>query len=203
MTQPTTQPITLAELAGRERTACRLGDSALIMIDCQNTYTTGVMTLHGVGAALDEAQKLLERARRAGTPVIHIAHDSGPGTPYDVSAEIGQIVSQVAPLEGEPTVVKNFPNAFAKTDLNDRLRALGKTNLIVAGFMTHMCVNSTVRAGFDLGYRTTVVANATATRDLPRVGNGVIDAQSLHEASLSELSDLFAVVVESADDLLA
>ena len=67
--------------------------------------------------------------------------------------------------------------------------------------MTHMCVNSTVRAGFDLGYRATVVADAAATRDLPGVGKGAVDAESLHEASLSELSDLFAVVVKSADDL--
>jgi nicotinamidase-related amidase len=191
------------QIAGREATPCRLGESALIMIDCQNTYTTGRMKLSGIEAALEEAALLLSRAREAGTPVIHVMHDGGPGSLYDLSQEIGRIAEQVAPADDEATIVKTVPNAFARTDLHERLQALGRENLIVAGFMTHMCVSSTVRAGFDLGYRTTVVGNATATRDLPRPEGGTVAAKSLHEASLAGLSDLFAVVVGRAEDLPA
>ncbi len=85
--------------------AASLADSTLIMIDCQNTYTQGVMELTGVQAALDEAAVLLDRARSAGIPVIHIQHDGGEGSPYDVRAQIGAIVGRVAPphhLSGTP-----------------------------------------------------------------------------------------------------
>ena len=198
-----TEPKTLVQLAGREAAPCGLGESALVMIDCQNTYTTGRMKLSGVEAALEEAARLLGRAREAGTPVIHVMHDGGAGSFFDLRQEIGQIASQVAPLDDEVTVVKSLPNAFARTDLHERLEGLGLKNLVVAGFMTHMCVSSTVRAGFDLGYRTTVVGSATATRDLPKPDGGVVPAQSLHDASLAGLSDLFAVVVGRAGDLPA
>ena len=196
-------PSTLRELAGMPAEPCSLRESALVMIDCQNTYREGVMMLTGVEEALNEARRVLDRARAAGTPIVHIAHDAGAGTPYDFSAEIGQIADKVAPIGDEPTIVKTYPNAFARTDLHERLQALCCKNLIFTGFMTHMCVNSTVRAAFDHGYTSTVVANASATRDLPRHDDTVVRARELHEASLSSLADLFAVVVPAADDLPA
>ncbi len=88
-----------------------------------------------------------------------------------------------------------------QTDLHDRLQGLGRDNVIFAGFMTHMCVNSTVRGAFNLGYKPTVVGSATATRDLPTASGGVLAARDLHDASLTSLADLFAVVVDKADDL--
>lgn len=196
-----TQVHTLRGLAGLDPTPCALADSALVMIDCQNTYLSGVMALVGVEEALAEAARLLERARNSGASIIHIAHDSGPGSPYDYSAEIGRIADPVAPRDGEPVIVKKKPNAFVGTDLHDQLQAAGRQNLILAGFMTHMCVNSTARGAFSLGYRITVVGDATATRDLPARDGGVLPARALHEASLAALSDLFAVVVDGVDDL--
>ena len=196
-----TEAHTLRGLAGLDNTPCALGDSALVMIDCQNTYRSGVMALVGIEEALAEAAILLSRARDQGAYIFHIAHDSGPGSPYDYSAEIGQIADPVAPRDGEAVIIKNKPNAFFGTDLHDRLQAVGRQNLILAGFMTHMCVNSTARAAFNLGYRTTVVGNATATRDLPGRDGGVLPASALQDASLAALSDLFAVIVDGVDDL--
>lgn len=175
-----------------------LRDSALVLVDCQNTYTYGVMELDGVQAALDEAAALLDRARTAGIPVIHIQHDAGVGSPYDITAEIGAIVDAVAPRDGEPVVVKQFPNSFVQTDLDERLKAVGASNLVLAGFMTHMCINSTARGAFSLGYAPTVVAGATATRALPGVGGETVPAAALQSASLAALNDLFAVVVLDA-----
>jgi nicotinamidase-related amidase len=178
-------------------TPASLSDSTLIMIDCQNTYTQGVMELDGVAAALDEAAKLLERARAAGIPIIHIQHDSGEGSPYDVRAEIGQIVARVAPRGDETVIVKAFPNSFVQTELDDRLKAASAQNLVLAGFMTHMCVNSTARGAFNLGYAPTVVAGATATRALPGP-TGVVSSEALQAASLAAIADLFAIVVPDA-----
>lgn len=190
---------TLRQLSGLPDSPAALSDSALIMIDCQNTYTQGVMELEGVQPALDAAAELLDRARSAGTPIVHIMHDAGAGSPYDVSADIGQIVDRVAPREGEPVVVKNYPNSFASTNLHEQLQALAKDQLILAGFMTHMCVNSTARGAFTLGYSPTVVASATATRALP--GAGGVAAAPLQAASLAAVEDMFAVVAPQVKDI--
>ena len=197
------EPTTLRALAGLPLEPAALSDSALILIDCQNTYTYGVMALEGVQTALDEAARLLDRARSAGIPVVHIQHDDGPGSLYDVSGHSGAIVDRVAPRDGEHLVVKNYPNSFVATDLDEKLKALNAQNLVIAGFMTHMCVNSTARGAFNLGYSPTVVAAATATRALPGVPHGEISAESLQAASLAALSDLFAIVVPGTESIPA
>jgi nicotinamidase-related amidase len=191
---------TLRELASLPATPAPLTESTLVLIDCQNTYTQGVMELDGVQAALDETAVLLERARTAGIPVIHIQHDDGPGSLYDITGESGAIAAQVAPRGGEPVIVKNYPNSFVQTDLDAELKTVGASNLILAGFMTHMCVNSTARGAFNLGFAPTVVAAATATRALPGP-DGPVPAATVQAASLAALSDLFAVVVPKAADI--
>ncbi|CAN5247654.1 cysteine hydrolase family protein [soil metagenome] len=185
---------TLRALSGLPLEPVSLASSTLILIDCQNTYTEGVMALEGVQAALDEVATLLDRARTAGIPIVHIQHSDGPGSLYDIDGHTGAIVDRVAPRDGEPVVVKAYPNSFVETDLDDKLKAIGASNLVVAGFMTHMCVNSTARGAFNLGYAPTVVASATATRALPGVGGAEVPAAALQSASLAALSDLFAVV---------
>ena len=77
---------------------------------------------------------MLKRFRAAGRPVIHIMHDAGPGTPYDVSAPIGQIADIVAPIEGETVMVKNYPSAFEKTALDAELKRLGVKKRDLCGF---------------------------------------------------------------------
>jgi nicotinamidase-related amidase len=190
-----TERPTLRALSDLPLEPVSLAESTLILIDCQRTYTEGVLELDGVQAALDEAATLLDRARSAGIPVIHIQHSDGPGSLYDIEGETGAIVERVAPRAGEPVVVKGYPNSFVETDLDERLKGLGASNLVLAGFMTHMCVNSTARGAFNLGYAPTVVAAATATRALPGVGDVEVPAATLQSASLAALSDLFAVVV--------
>lgn len=193
MTRPT-----LRELASLPAAPARLADSTLVLIDCQNTYTQGIMELEGVQAALEQTAELLDRARSAGIPIIHIQHSDGPGSLYDIEGESGAIVASVAPREGEPVVVKQFPNSFVQTDLDDRLKGLGASNLVLAGFMTHMCVNSTARGAFNLGYAPTVVAAATATRTLAGPDSAPVPAAVMQSASLAAMSDLFAVVVPDA-----
>lgn len=194
-------PHTLRDVAGLPAQPTPLRDAALVLIDCQNTYREGVMRLAGVEEAVAEAARLLRRARDAGIPIFHVQHDSGVGSPYDIAARIGRISDEVAPRAGESVITKHHPNSFIETDLEQQLRAAGKTDLVLAGFMTHMCVNSTARGAFNLGFRPTVVAAATATRDLPAVGGEIVTAAALQAASLAALGDLFAVIVPSSRDL--
>ena len=64
-----------------------------------------------------------------------------------------------------------------------------------------MCLSSTVRAALDLGFRTTVIASATATRDLPGVGAGIVAAAEIKRSALAALADRFATVVERVADI--
>ncbi|GAB3210019.1 cysteine hydrolase family protein [Nocardia tengchongensis] len=191
---------TLRDLSGLDQTAATLADATLILVDYQNTYIRGVMELTGWEPALDAAADLLARARRAGAPVIHVVNDGGPGTPYDITAEIGRIHPRVAPIEGEPVVVKQVPNGFVGTDLADRVDAAGRDRLVIAGFMTHMCVAFTAQGAFLRGDHVTVVADACATRPL-KSAVGEVSAAQLHDSALATVADLFGVVVASAADL--
>jgi len=190
-----TASATLRQLSGLPATPPRLAESALVIVDAQNAYRSGVMQLEGVEPALDECAQLLARARALKIPVVHIQHDAGPGSPYDPKAECGAIADKVAPAAGEAVVVKHYPNSFVGTELDARLKAAGVKNLVVVGFMTHMCINSTARGAFNLGYAVTVPAAATATRALPAPDGGVLEAAALQSAALAALADLFAVVV--------
>ena len=194
-------PTTLRDIVGLGHQPARLSDSALIMVDCQNTYRVGVMQLTGVEKAILEAKALLERARALNIPVIHIQHDGGMGSPYDLTTDIGQISNEVAPKDGEYVITKNFPNAFVQTELDERLKALNIENIVLAGFMTHMCVNSTAHGGFNLGYKPTVVASATATRPLQAAGGKVISAEQVQDGAIASTRDLYAAVVDRVSDL--
>ena len=195
------QPKTLLEMAGADMTPNALSDSTLVLIDCQMEYVTGAVPLPGVDDALAEAGKVLARARVAAAPVVHIVHQGQAVGAFDLDGEGGQIAPQGAQSGDETIIRKGLPNAFAGTTLHDKLQELESKNLIFVGFMTHMCVSASVRAALDLGYRSTLVSGAAATRDLPTPSGGVIDAASLHDASLAAIADRFAIIVKSADQL--
>lgn len=193
---------TLRDLSGFDQSPGKLGSAVLIMIDFQNTYRTGVMKLEGAEEAVAAGARLLERARDLGSTVIHVQHNAGKGSPYDINEEIGRISTEVAPRPGESIVVKQFPNAFHDTDLLKLLTRSGpEKELIIAGFMTHMCITFTSEGAFNHGYRATVVADATATRSLTAPDGSVVSAESLKSSSLTTISDMFGVVVASADAL--
>ncbi len=185
---------TLLEMAGADLTPANLNDATLLLIDCQNEYRTGGLPLPGVDAAIDEVGVLLAAARAAGAPIIHIAHKGRAGSFFDRDADNGALMTEAAPRGGEALVEKGLPNAFAGTDLADRLEATGRKQLVVAGFMTHMCISATVRSALDHGYFSTVVASACATRDLPVPDGGTMLAADLHRACLTGLADRFAII---------
>ena len=135
-------------------------------------------------------------------PVIHIQHDAGIGSPYDVKSDIGAIAIEVTPIAGEKVIVKNYPNSFVHTELDAELKTLGINNIILAGFMTHMCINSTAQGAFNLGYATTIIANATATRPLLSINGKVLSAEEVHLAALASARDLYAVVLDDIEGLV-
>ena len=192
-----TLPKTLFELAGADLAPARLGDAALVLIDMQNEYRQGPIAVDGVDRAIGAAHRLMVIARAAGSPVLHIAHKGRAGGLFDRAAARGQLIDAVAPVADEELIEKGLPNAFAGTSLQESLARTGRKELILAGFMTHMCVSSTARAALDLGYRVTIDADGCGTRDLPDGEGGVIEAAQVHRTALAELADRFAIIARN------
>jgi nicotinamidase-related amidase len=190
------RPKTLLELAGAAPMPPRLADACIVVIDAQHEYVDGALPLPHVGAALDEIGRLLARARAADAPIIHIVHHGKPGGLFAPDTRGAEVAAPAAPAPHEPVLSKRLPNAFASTDLADRLHALKLREVVFVGFMTHMCVEATARAAIDLGFKASVIASATATRDLPDPLTGAaVPAAEVQRNALAALADRFATIV--------
>ncbi len=179
-------------------------DTALLIIDIQRDYFPGgAMELVGAEEAGSHAARLLASCRRKGIPVVHVQHvATRPGATFFVPDTPGvDIHPCVQPLPDESVVVKHKPNSFLGTGLQQALDALGAKRLIVAGMMTHMCVDAGVRAAADLGYECLVAADACATRDL-KFGDAMVPAAQVHAAFLAALASTYAKVL-TTDELTA
>jgi nicotinamidase-related amidase len=192
---------TLLELAGADLAPAKARDACLILIDLQNEYVSGPIAVPDADGAIRNTAKLLQQARENGAPIFHIAHKGKAESLFDRNDQRGQIVTALAPHPNEPVIEKTLPNAFAGTDLHRLLAASGRKNIILAGFMTHMCVSSTARAALDLNFRTTIARDCCGTRDLPDARGGIIAARVVHDVALAELADRFAVVANSLEIL--
>ena len=173
--------------------------TALLLIDMQNDYFPGgQMELVGGEAAGRQAGRLLSAFRAKGLPVIHIQHIADhPGATFFLPHTEGvNIHDSVLPLAGEKIITKHHPSAFRETGLLEHLQAGGITRLVMAGMMTHMCVDSTVRAAADLGFVCQLAHDACATRDLAFAGNSVT-AADVQTAYLAALNDAFAEVLDT------
>ncbi len=170
--------------------------TALILIDLQNDYFPGgTMALYKAELAVAQAASVLENFRARLAPVFHIQHIATEvdATFFLAGTTGAQIHRAVQPIAGENIVVKHFPNSFRETRLLADLRAIGATHLVFAGMMTHMCVDSTVRAACDLGFQCTLLHDACATTGLA-FSDETVDAKSVQVSYLSALNDGFAKV---------
>jgi nicotinamidase-related amidase len=123
--------------------------AALVIIDAQQEYfaPTGKVVLPAAPSAVKQIARVLAWARERRLPIFHIVHESRrPGaTTFVPGSPALEIHSQVRPAAGEPVVTKHLPGAFTGTPLEQALRDAGVGRLIVTGFMTQMCVDTTTR----------------------------------------------------------
>jgi nicotinamidase-related amidase len=176
-----------------------MADTALVVIDIQNDYFPGgAMELEGAQAAGAKAGEALAKFRARKLPVIHVRHLSvRPGATFFLPGTRGaEIHDSVKPASGETVVEKNFPNSFRSTPLEEILKGSGVKNLVMAGMMTHMCVDASVRQAADLGYKITLLADACATR-AQSFGGETIPARQVHAAFLAALNGFYAKVVNA------
>ena len=200
-------PSTLLELAGGEFAPLDWSNCVLVLIDYQNEYVNGAMPLGQAGAkATENGRRLLNKARQQDIPIFHISHHGADnGNVFDPLSDKVETVSELQPQKNEATIAKKHPNAFYETNLQSLIKDTGKSQIIFAGFMSHMCVSSTARAAFDLGFDNIVCHDACATRDLPSAKSSAkqetLSAEVVHEAAMAALQDRFAALV-TTDELV-
>lgn len=175
---------------------------AVLVIDMQEGMADRIRA--GRTLAVPEAPEriaaLLEQTRASGVPVIHVHHDDpDPASPFRKGLPGGAPMRCAWPLPGETVLWKHRSSAFAGTNLDTHLKALGISELVVAGAVAAFCVTSTVRMASDLGYRVLLPQDALLGFDLPAHDGGRIDAATVHRVTLSILGADFATLTTVAD----
>lgn len=172
-------------------------NSALLLIDIQNDYfPNGRMPLEKSMEASLKAQEAIQTYRAKQLPIIHIQHISTrPDAVHFLPCTKGvEFHSTAQPLKNETIIKKHYPNAFKDTSLLNHLIKHQINHLMIAGMMTHLCIDATVRAAYDLGFNCTVLHDACATKNL-EFNNSVIPAIDVHHAFLAALQPLYANII--------
>ena len=169
---------------------------ALLIIDVQNDYFPGgANELCNPDKAERRIQELISESRVCDRAVIYIQHFNPPDDTFFLEGTFGaEISDRIKPEAGDKVIIKRYPNSFLETELDDYLRSVSVDTLIVCGMMTHMCVDTTVRAAMDYGYQVKLVADACATMDLELNGE-IIPAELVQKAFIAALDGVFATVV--------
>ncbi|KAH7313546.1 isochorismatase hydrolase [Stachybotrys elegans] len=169
--------------------------SALIIIDAQNEHATGKLAVANVDASRAVIASLLGKYRAAKAPVFHVVHETPEGAPvFTPGTELAEEFSELTPKDGEPVIKKLAPGSFTGTNLLQLLQDSGKKQVVIVGYMAHVCISMTSRQASENGFDVIVVEDGVGDRDIPGV-----KADELKRVALCELADVVATVVQSKD----
>jgi len=174
--------------------------TTLLLIDIQNDYFAGGRNpLVNAEQAADQAARALTSFRGKNLPVFHIQHISlQDGATFFLPDTDGcKIYQGVLPEQGEPVIVKHTPDSFFQTDLHERLTAQKIEQIYICGMMSHMCIDTSVRAAKRLGYSVCVLEDACAAKDLVWDGK-TIPADTVHKTFMAALGGTFAAVMKAS-----
>ena len=177
--------------------------TALILVDIQNDYfPKGRMELHETEKAAANARKVLDFFRLKDLPLFHIQHIFlDPNAPFfELGTDGVNINEAVTPLENEIVIQKNYPNSFRETQLLNYLRKADIEHVVVCGMMSQMCIDATVRASVDFGFKCTVIEDACTASNLTVRGRN-IPALDVHDSFMAALGSLYATIKTTASFL--
>ena len=169
---------------------------ALVVIDVQNDYFPGgANELKNPLEAEKKILSLISESRKNGRPIVYIQHINPPDDYFFLEGSKGAEISErIKPKPEDKVIVKHYPNSFLETDLHEYLKSRSVDTLVVCGMMTHMCVDTTVRAAMDYGYKVKLVADACATMDLTIHGE-TIPAELVQKTFLASLEGVFTTII--------
>lgn len=176
--------------------------AALVLVNAQNVWLGATENAAGVNAVIKNLEKLLHKWRSDGRPVFHVKHVSGDNkSPFHESHQSSGFVSELQPKRGENVISKERSSAFAGTGLADLLEEKKSDTVVVAGFTARDCIDATARQAGDLGFRTIVVSDSSASFDFHGPDGELFQAERIHKLVMANLHALYAEVVTTNEIL--
>jgi nicotinamidase-related amidase len=175
-----------------------LNRAALVLIDVQREYfaETGPLRIPDGAMVLAKLRSLLDDYREANMPIVHVRHEEAAGAPvFAIDGPLVETMPDVAPRHIEPVVIKHAPGAFTDTELSLVLNQLAVRSVVIAGFMTHMCCDTTARQAHERGLDVIFLTDGTATRALTFAGR-TIDYHDVQAATLAAQADGFSTLAD-------
>jgi nicotinamidase-related amidase len=174
---------------------------ALILIDVQREYFTreSPLWIPDGPAVLERLTGLLDTARESGAGIVHVQHHEDASSPvFATGTPAVETMEELAAGPGEPLIEKHLPGAFDGTTLDAILEELGARTLVIGGFMTHMCCDTTAREAQARGLDVVFLTDGTATRDLAGPNGTTIPHDVVHETTLAAQADGFSTLSDVA-----
>ncbi len=169
--------------------------SALLVIDMQNGLFNGEPKPHNAKFVLSNILSLIEYCRLNDRPIIFIRHVGEKGTPLDPNGPNTQLITDLSFNPHKDTVIeKMYPSSFKNTVLKEVLEKLDIDEIIMTGMKTEYCIDTTVRAASEYGYKVTLISDAHTTTD-----SAALNASQIIDHHNQVLSNAFAQLKTTAE----
>jgi len=183
------------QIVGASPSKVDIKTSALVIIDAQNEYASGQLTVSNVSSSRKAISSVLEKYRSNGGEIFHILHQTPDGAPvFTPNTHLAQEFDELAPKSGETVIKKQAPSSFTNTNLHEKLEEKGIKQVVLTGYMAHVCVTGTARSAMELGYDTIIVEDAVGDRQIPGASG-----EEVTKMVMLELGDAIGTIVQSND----
>ena len=175
---------------------------ALLVIDVQREYFDGALPITHPAGHLEQILRVMDEGNRADVPTAVIRHhQADPDSPiFRLNSDAWQLHDEVEQRPRDVLVDKQLPGSFTNTNLDQWLKETGADTVSIAGYMTHMCCDTTARQAFHRGYKVEFLSDATGTLDVENEA-GSASATQL-QTSILVAQQMFISEVVSTQDWL-
>lgn len=171
---------------------------ALLVIDVQNEYFTGKLKVTYPSNSLDNILKVMDYSKENNMITVIVQHTGSDGNTFIRNSNEWEIHPKILEKSYDYIIEKTKPSSFYKTNLEEILIKEDIDEVIISGYMTQMCCDTTARDAFHKGYNVKFLSDATGTIDVSN-DVGTISSEDLHKATLIAQSLGFSKVISSQD----
>lgn len=167
---------------------------ALLVVDVQNVYFSGQLKITHPEGSLANILRVVDGARDAGVPVVVVQHTASAMAAFEKGSPAWQLHPEIAARKCDLLIEKSMPGSFTGTCLDEWLKEKQIDAVVIVGYMTQMCCDTTARQAVHLGYKVEFLSDATGTLAISN-NAGSVTAEELHRAILVTQAMRFSKVM--------